>query len=267
LPEADKTWQLLVETAGEGPAIIDVHRLRTILGRSGPPATFTSPEYGDGGPIIGTIHASKGREAEEVCLYLPPEPDDEEDEDIDLDEEIRVMFVGATRARRKLSMGSSPGRQSGNVGGRVWKKVSKGRVQVEIGRTYDIDVLGLVGRSVFSSARDARKAQEYLTQNPVLTGLRAFASEELGWNFAIETADGVRIGALSEKIVSDLKEVAKRCDSWPPPRALAYLRSIGLRSIALRPDDPKLEQLHEPWRSSGFVMAPMLIGICLARLP
>jgi hypothetical protein len=267
LPEADKTWQLLVETAGDGPAIIDIHRLRTILGRSGPPATFTSPEYGDGGPIIGTIHASKGREAEEVCLYLPPEPDDQEDEDTDLDEEIRVMFVGATRARRKLSVGSSPGRQSGNVGGRVWKKVSKGRVQVEIGQTYDIDVLGLVGRSVFSSARDARKAQEYLTQNPVLTGLRAFACEELGWNFAIETADGVRIGALSEKVVSDLKEVAKRCDSWPPPRALAHLRSIGLRSIALRPDDPRLEQLHEPWRSSGFVMAPMLIGICLARLP
>ena len=30
-----------------------------------------SPEYGDAGPIIGTIHASKGREAEEVSLYLP----------------------------------------------------------------------------------------------------------------------------------------------------------------------------------------------------
>lgn len=266
-PDAEKTWQLLVETAGDGPAIIDMHRLRTILGRSGPPATFTSPEYGDRGPIIGTIHASKGREAEEVCLYLPPEPDDEEDEDTDLDEEIRVMFVGATRARRKLSVGSSPGRQSGNVGGRVWKKVSKGRVQVEIGRTYDIDVRGLVGRSAFSSAKDARNAQEYLMKNPVLTGLRAFACEDLGWNFAIETTEGVRIGALSEKVVSDLKEVAKRCDSWPPPRSLAHLRSIGLRSIALRVDDPALEQLHEPWRSSGFVMAPMLIGICLARLP
>lgn len=266
-PDAEAVWQLMVETAGDSPAVIDIHRLRTVLGRSGPPATFTSPEYGDTGPIIGTIHASKGREAEEVCLYLPPEPEDDEDEDTDLDEEIRVMFVGATRARKKLSVVSSPGRRSGSVKGRVWKKVSKGRVQVEIGRAYDIDARGLVGRSTFSSVKDASKAQAYLAQNPVLTGLRAYAREELGWNFAIETFDGVRLGALSEKVVADLKEVAQKCDHWPPPKSLAHIRSIGLRSIVLRPDDASAQQLHEPWRSSGFIMAPMLIGIGIANLP
>jgi hypothetical protein len=266
-PDADAIWQLMVETAGDSPAIIDIHRLRTVLGRSGPPATFTSPEYGDAGPIIGTIHASKGREAEEVCLYLPPEPEDDDEEETDLDEEIRVMFVGATRARKKLSVGSSPGRRSGSAKGRVWKKVSKGRVQVEIGRTYDIDARGLVGRSTFSSVKDARKAQDYLAQNPILTGLRAYACKELGWNFAIETSDGVRLGALSEKVVADLKEVAQKCDHWPPPKALAHIRSIGLRSIVLRPDDALAEQLHEPWRSSGFIMAPMLTGIGIANLP
>jgi hypothetical protein len=266
-PEAEAMWQLMVETAGDSAAIIDVHRLRTVLGRSGPPATFTSPEYGDAGPIIGTIHASKGREAEEVCLYLPPEPEDDEDEETDLDEEIRVMFVGATRARKKLSVGSSPGRRSGSAKGRVWKKISKGRVQVEIGRTYDIDAIGLVGRSTFSAVKDARKSQDFLAQNGNLTGLRAFACEDLGWNLAIETSDGLRIGALSDRVVSDLREVAKKCDSWPPPRSLAHIRSMGLRSIVLRPDDPSLERLHEPWRSSGFIMAPMLTGICPAKLP
>lgn len=265
-PDAEAIWQLMVETAGDSTTVIDVHRLRTILGRSGPPATFTSPEYGDAGPIIGTIHASKGREAEEVCLYLPPGPDDEE-EDTDLDEEIRVMFVGATRARRRLSVGRSPGRKSGSARGRVWRKLSNGRIQVEIGRTWDIDARGLVGRSTFSTATDARKAQEYLAQNGTLTGLCAFACKEIGWNLAIETSDGIRVGALSDRVVSDLKEIANMCESWPPPRALAHIRSLGLRSIVLRPEDPSLEQLHEPWRSSGFIMAPMLTGICLAKFP
>jgi hypothetical protein len=140
-------------------------------------------------------------------------------------------------------------------------------VQVEIGRTYDIDARGLVGRSTFSSATDARKAQDYLAQNPVLTGLRAYACEELGWNFALETSEGVRLGALSEKVVADLKVVAQKCDHWPPPKALAHIRTIGLRSIVLRPDEASAEQLHEPWRSSGFIMAPMLTGIGIANLP
>jgi hypothetical protein len=264
---AGAIWQLMVDAAGESHAIIDVHRLRTVLGRSGPPAMFTSSEYGDAGPIIGTIHASKGREAEEVCLYLPPEPENDEDEDTDLDEEIRVMFVGATRARKKLSVGSSPGRRSGSAKGRVWRRASNKRVQVEIGRAHDINARGLVGRSTFASVKDARKAQEYLLNNPFLTGIRAFACEELDWNFAIETPDGLRLGALSEKVGSDLKEVAKKCGGWAAPRSLAHIRSIGVRSIVLRPEDSSLDELHEPWRSSGFVLAPMLTGICMGKLP
>jgi hypothetical protein len=265
-PDGEKIWQLMVDTAGESPEIIDLHRLRTVVGRSGPPAMFTSPEYGDAGPIIGTIHASKGREAEEVCLYLPPEPA-EDDQKTDPDEEIRVMFVGATRARKKLSVGSSPGRHSGTVSGRVWKRIKNGRVQVEVGRPGDIDARGLVGRSTFASVEGARKAQEFLAQNAVLTGLRAYACEELGWKFALETSDGLRLGALSERLVDDLQEIARRCETWPAPRSLAHIRSIGLRSIVLRPDDSSAEQLYDPWRHTGFILAPMLTGICPGKFP
>jgi hypothetical protein len=266
--DRERVWQLMVDTAGDSPATIDLHRLRTVVGRAGPPAMFTSPEYGDAGPILGTIHASKGREAEEVCLYLPPAPEgDDDDEKIDPDEEIRVMFVGATRARKKLSVGSSPGRHTSTVSGRVWKKITNGRIQVEVGRTGDVDACGLVGRSTFASVKDARRAQEFLSQNPVLTGLRAYAAKELGWNFALETSDGLRLGALTQSVVADLKEIAKRCDWWPAPRSLVHIRSIGLRSVVLQPDDPSTEQLYDPWRHSGFVLAPMLTGICPGKLP
>ncbi|RYE69855.1 MAG: hypothetical protein EOO81_08235, partial [Oxalobacteraceae bacterium] len=108
---ADDAWALLVEAAGINTAVVDVNRLRDVLGRSSPPAIFASPEYGDTGPVLGTIHASKGREADEVRLYLPPEHYGENDNDDD--EEIRVMFVGATRARNRLTVGSTGERRSG----------------------------------------------------------------------------------------------------------------------------------------------------------
>jgi len=262
MPSPDAAWQLLFETAGENATVIDLHRLRTVLGRSSPPAPFTSPEYGDSGPIVGTIHASKGREAEDVCLYLPPLPD-EEDEQTDADEEVRVMFVGATRARRKLSIGNTNGKRPGNVDGRFWKKLRGRKLQVEIGRLYDIEPRGLVGRSTFATAADALKAQNFLSEAPQLRGLFASAQKELGWSFSLETSEGLRLGALSEKVKADLREIARRCDNWPPPNYLPHIRSLGLRSLALRADDAAVDQLHEPWRSSGFLLAPMLIGISM----
>lgn len=263
VPTPEAAWQLMFEAAGESASVIDLHRLRTVLGRSNPPAPFTSPEYGDRGPILGTIHASKGREAEEVCLYLPPAPDGKSDED-DANEEVRVMFVGATRARKKLSVGSTSGRRFGNIEGRFWKKYRRNQLQVEIGRMYDMNASGLVGQPIFPNMTDALNAQNFLAQNPMLQGLFAEANRALGWNFTLVTKDGLRLGALSEKVKSDLWDLARRFQR----RSLGYLphiRSVGLRSMVLRTDDPALDQLHEPWRSSGFLLAPMLLGICMTR--
>jgi superfamily I DNA/RNA helicase len=263
-PSPEAAWQLLFETAGESATVIDLHRLRTVLGRSNPPSSFTSPEYGDGGPIIGTIHASKGREAEEVRLYLPPLPD-EEDEHIDADEEVRVMFVGATRARRKLSIGNTTGKRLGKLDGRFWKEWSGGTLQVEIGRTYDIDSSGLVGSSTFKTASDALDAQRWLMQTPVSSSLFARESRDLGWNFELQAPGEVRIGALAAKVKADLRDISNLCEKWPPPKHLPHIRSLGLRSIVLRADDAAVDQLHEPWRTSGFLLAPMILGVCMTR--
>lgn len=273
VPDPDAAWRLLVEAAGESTSVIDIHKLRRMLSRPAPPAPFTSPEYGDEGPIVGTIHASKGREAEEVWLYLPPDSEeydeDESDQDGDPDEEIRVMFVGATRARKKLSVGDSPGRQSGSFEGRVWKRIPYSKkLQLEIGRAYDIDAEGLVGRSNFRSAAEALKAQKRLVANPWMTGMFASEKAELDYALALETPqpESMRIGVLSAKVKSDLRGIANRCESWPPPNFLPHIRSMGLRTIVLKPDDPNLDRLHEPWRSSGVVLAPMLAGFCLTKL-
>jgi hypothetical protein len=57
-----------------------------------------------GAVALSTIHASKGLEADHVALYLPREHRPREGAAVTALEEARVLFVGASRARRKLSL-------------------------------------------------------------------------------------------------------------------------------------------------------------------
>lgn len=261
-PDRQTAWQLLLETAGDSATTIDLHRLRAVLGRSTPPLLFCSPEFGLDGPVLGTIHASKGREASEVLLYLPP--DDDRDKDADDEEEIRVMFVGATRARDQLRVGTSSSRKANSVHGRVWRWVNGGKVQVELGRARDVEPDGLVGRVAFATPDDAKKAQRAWLNAPLRTGLIARARRDVDWKLSLED-NGQRLAVLSTQVSEDLRQIAQECGQWPPPSFLPHLRSIGLRTLVVSPDSAWAEQLHEPWRSSGFLIAPLLLGFSTAK--
>lgn len=256
----ERAWQLMIEAAGVTDQLVDLHRLREMLGRSSPPVLFTTPEYGDDGPVVGTIHASKGREGDNVYLFLPPR-----DEEADEEEETRVVYVGATRARLQLAVGDAPGRQSGNVGGRTWKRLAADKLLIEIGRAGDIDAEGLVGVSAFSQ-KEAHDAQAFIAANPIAQDFFASAKEELQWNMELLTGDKRRIAILSDGLRADLREIASTTNRWPQPGYIARIRSIGLRTLVVRPDDPVLDRLNEPWRSSGFMLAPMLVGFGWSKL-
>jgi len=262
-PRPDEAWRLVYEAAGNVPGSVDLNRLRTVLGRASPPMLFCSPEFGFDGPVVGTIHASKGREASEVILYLSS--DDESATDGDAEEEIRVMFVGATRARHQLRVGKSPSRKAGAEHGRAWRRV-KGGVQLEIGLSRDLAADGLVGVHAFASADAARHAQDAWRDGPLRQGLIARADPSIDWGFALQAEDE-RLAVLSRHFVQDVRQIANHCEQWPPPSFLPHLRSIGVRTIAVGPDDPVAELLHEPWRSSGFMLAPLLLGFSTARFP
>lgn len=263
-PDLEAAWALLVETAGESEGSVDLSRLRTLLGRATPPLLFCSPEYGDSGPVLGTIHASKGREADTVHLFLPPA----DPEDQDPDQETRVAFVGATRARQKLQVGQASRSYAGSTSShRVWRRGHKpGTGQVEIGRAGDIDASGLVGTQAFETVSDAMESQQQWLTEPVRTGLAARAVESLEWNFEVRAGDGPRLCALDAQVRRDLWEITRHMKQQRSPGFLPHLRSLGLASFVLRPDDPILESLHEPWRSSGFLFAPMLSGFSPFRI-
>ena len=78
--------------------------------------------------IASTIHAAKGREAEDVELRLPSLRDGLSDEEAA--EEARVLYVAATRARRHLYV--APGaRRMSTVHGRHWRRRGAG-AQVQV---------------------------------------------------------------------------------------------------------------------------------------
>lgn len=272
-PTAEQAWQAMMEIAGETTRTIDLRLLRQVAGRSAPPMLLCEPEFGSRGPIIGTIHASKGREANDVILYLP-RLDDDDCASQDADEETRVIFVGATRAREFLRVGAGGGLRARDADGRCWRWVrakSSGtsrssRVQVEVGRAGDLDAAGLVGKRTFSHQEAAEEAQ-LRWRTPQLGGLHARAVAELDWDYALEDSDNQRLGMFSANFKSGLREVARQCDRFPPPSFLPHLRSSGARTIAVGPEDPQLEQLHEPWKTSGFLLAPLLTGFAVTSFP
>lgn len=96
-------------------------------------------------------------------------------------------------------------------------------------------------------------------------------SSDLDWRFrVIAEEDGRPLCYLSRGLGYDLFEIAKFVDrivhleKKRPPRRLKHLYSFGVRTLAVSPDDPVREQLHAPWRDSGLIAAPMVMGYSMA---
>jgi hypothetical protein len=87
----------------------------------------------------------------------------------------------------------------------------------------------------------------------------------------VEGEDGEgHLCCLGTSLGHDLFAIAKFVDplvhlgNARPPRQLNHLRTLGVSTLAVAPDDPVREQLHASWRDSGLIAAPMLTGYSMA---
>lgn len=278
---AAEAWSNLVKAFGRSATRISMTRLVKKLASGSPTYELTLPEFGTHGPVFSTIHGSKGREAAEVRLYLPGGKIEKGDT-VDLDEEARIIFVGATRARNKLQVGEAQSMSSArrlDPSGRAftpypfYKGGKSAKAAVEIGRARDIDPAGLVGRALYADAGDARAAQErVMALGAGMASASADATDaDRDWRFKVTLDEGGgHLCYLNASVGYDLFSIAKFVDQVVglhknrPPRQLRHLRTFGLRTIAIAPDDPVRGLLHAPWCDSGLVAAPMLIGYSMA---
>lgn len=251
-----EAWNRCVEVAGDSAVMVDLHKLRKVLARANPPMLFCMPEFGTAGPILGTIHANKGREAPTVYLYLQERAKADE-----TGEESRVMFVGATRPRERLLVGTTGALGGTYTNGRLWRRTGKS-IQVEVGRPFDVEPSGLVGRPFFERQDDAMAAQQAWCSQPLRQRMMLRAEESVGWLFTLNDGDQ-RLAGMSERFRSDIGQIA-----WSLDKHIGWLghgRSIGLRSMVVAPDSPHLESMLEPWKSSGFLFAPLLTSLSVAK--
>jgi AAA domain/UvrD-like helicase C-terminal domain len=284
----DRAWNLLMHFAGSPKGKdLDLKRLRGIVSRPRPPVEFCYLDYGGNGPIFSTIHASKGREADRVFLMLPRNTDDLEQANgggIDLDEEARVFYVGATRVKKEFFHGVAltmvgAGRLD-DSGRRVVEVLSlKKKPKFQFGLSGDIDETAVISRipGMCATQKQAAKNQQGLIALWT-TALRNEHPPKVFGNLGCVEINGEKkytytfisenrtIAWAGDGLFKDLWATANKlqakahCSKLRPPDDLELLRLIGLRTCAIAPNSAYEGAIHEPFASSGFFLAPMIVG-------
>lgn len=260
---ADEAWTKLRRFGGAADGSLEMNRLRMRLGRQSPPVELTVQEFGLPGPIVGTVHASKGREADNVYLMIPHGEEFKSAEDEE--EETRVLFVGSTRAKATLHVGKARQFTGTSIETRrAYRTLKKSdrAAMVEVGRPEDLNVVGLVGKSLMN-ADESAFAQQWLAKHALaLATLKIVSDPDLKWSWRLIHPETERsLAVLTLRFKDELWDVANIIGNWVgaklhPPRAVNFVRSFGSRSIVIQPGDPELEKLHPPWSQSGFMLAP-----------
>lgn len=274
--QRDDCWALLHRlAAGSRPGTLDLVHLRNIVARARPPIELCYAELGATGPILGTIHASKGREADTVVLVMPPHQEraDEALDGIDsaaIFEEGRVYYVGATRARKMLvTAGNSSTRVGYLDSGRIFRLRGDKKAQLEVGRDGDVDRLAHLAWS--NSLKEQQTLAAHVGRTvPVKT--RAMAEEDYAHRVALEHKgdDGVtrvlNIGQLSGSFRADLGRLWSKIDqtsALKPAENIPHLYLAAVGTVGLA--EHERDAVKPPFSQSALALAPVIKGFPMVR--
>jgi AAA domain len=261
--EIDGGWELLRRLAKKGDGI-DWRRLRWQLSRDRPPVEACFLDVGHSGPTVGTVHASKGREAEMVLYSMPPEGKD-------TFEEARVDYVAYTRATMGVSVGEAMPYASADASGRAyrieWKaKVEKSSkmVHMEVGRDGDVRDRWTGFEAHWIAA------QEHLWRmrsHP--ESIDARATKDADWDYELRTdaeaGSGIFLGRLSKFLRNDAFSIGKVLSGkvagrWTPAVRLYDVFRVATRTVVYSEDEARLAELPDEARDSGYYLSPVIRG-------
>lgn len=258
LPEA--RWDRLRRYARTGRDEIDLYKLRTRL-VSAPPDEFIMPEFGHHGPILGTIHASKGREADHVFLQINDTWGSAKRSAGDLAEEARVLFVGATRAKRSLAVqgGFAMPFATETESGRGYRRIPKYKTGMQF-------QMGLAGDYDSYSAAPLTGAIAAATAATLPFRCTAYLDDS--YVYRLRTADGTELGSLGRKVNYDMMEIGKLNPKrgMKPPGKVDNIFVMGFGTMVALPGDERLNGIKGPAAASGFWLTPQIVGLPMVFL-
>lgn len=270
----EECWALLHRmAAGRRPGTIDLVQLRKLVARSRPPVDLCLPECGVSGPILGSIHASKGREADTVMLVMPATSgrDGNRGSPAVVFEEGRVYYVGATRARKMMIVAANKATPVGYLESRrIYRRLRQNKVQLEIGRAGDVDRLAHLN---WTRAPEVQEALASCVGRTV--PLQACSIPELDYALrlvlGLKKSDGVtryvEIGEMSQSFRQELWKVCSIVDAernLKPPSKIPYLYLVAVTTVGLNDDDRAA--VGSPFSQSGFALAPIVKGFPTLQL-
>lgn len=186
------------------------------------PVELTRDHVGTAGPLLGSIHGAKGREASNVLLMLPPVPTGE---DVDWQEEARVLFVGATRASTNLYLGRAQSTmvRSGRNGGR-WLRGNGGGLLLS----------GIEGLRPLAGIAPALSVWEAAFQQPSCSFRRASPDGGAPWHLITERGE-----PLAE-VQGTLTEGLDYIEATGGKIASGTIRVVGASTIVDRRSDGRI---------------------------
>lgn len=258
----EETWQLLLSVSEHETRsnVLDIPLLAKRLSSS-PPLEMVMPTVGHTGPVFSTIHGAKGLQAEEVNLFVGQALMLDVDND-EVARKARVVFVGASRAKKTLRLAATTSFGGKLPSGRAKLSYRNSRLGLEIGRRGDLNASGLVGKDSFESEAEALAAQQRIaSMHETRTELNSEPKKNQNLiHDLFVSEDGFRLGSLSSNVGWDLRH-ASDYRTYKP--GLMHIRSLGIQTLAVAPTEAERSQLHYPWNQSGFLLSPSLTGLPL----
>ena len=196
-------------------------------------------------------------------------------------EEARVLFVGATRAKSSLGIGTPRSYlpRFTAPSGRAFAVMSRESkmARFEIGRKFDLNAIFLVGQN-YVGYNDVDELHRFLwkSRNSVIP-LNAYNYESNGtyrYEVKVDASHseyaGKRICWFDDNLTIDLWAMAKYLQpggGLKVPQYFLNFHSVGTSTIVVSPDSVDLKKLHQPWNKIGLALAPLLSGFPMTMFP
>lgn len=269
--DEERAWTTIFSLCGNRRGKVDIDQLKNLLSRRQPPVELSVYDAGKGGPILSTIHASKGREANIVFLANSRTYFNNSEQ---TEEETRVLFVSATRARKELYLFEGPDDSSCTLSKREKRiiKVDKHRggryrVSLEFRPDDDLDYQSFIetGNNRKGLIRSVH-VQMILRQHLKLSGkvyfIRTGFSNYDPYDFflAPEGHQPVRVGQctqdFNDTLLRTIKEVLSYVEEIRLPRRILG-RYFGGRTAVT--DKQFNANPENPIARSGFFILPTVL--------